>query len=261
MSTLICRVHSRLPVAHVALYGTLDGTSAARMMVTLRDCLAEAPTLLIVDVAHLVVGLESALRPLVVLAREARTWPRAHVALCGAGPATVAMIAAAADGEEGPDMYPDVTSATLAARGLPVSPREVLSLAPAPEAPARSRQFTQDTCALWGIGRVAGIAELVASELVTNAVVHARTPFTVTLRLTDGRLHVAVRDGDPRPMLRPSPGASGGPDDEHGRGLLLLDAMADAWGCSPTADGKVVWATITVPVRRPAGSGTPDGRA
>lgn len=257
MSTLICRVLSRLPVAHVALYGTLDQTSAARMMVTLRDCLAEAPTMLIVDATHLVVGAGVALRPLVALVREARTWPGLPVAMCGAGPSTAAMIVAEARGEEGPDMYPDVTSATAAARGLPVSPREVLSLAPAPEAPARSRQFTHDTCALWGVGRVGGVAELVASELVTNAVIHARTPFTVTLRLADGRLHVAVRDGDPRPMLRPSPGAGGGPHDEHGRGLLLLDAMADAWGCSPTADGKVVWATIEVPARRTATPSAP----
>lgn len=254
MTTLVCRVLSRLPVAHVALYGTLDTGSVVRMMVTLRDCLADAPAALIVDMQHVTVAGEAALRPMLALVAEARTWPAARVAICCATPAVSAMITAVGL-EEGPDMYPDVTSASQAAHRMPVPPRDVLTLSPAPEAPSMSRQFTQETCARWGIGRVATLAELVASELVTNAVMHARTPMTVTLRLADNRLHVAVRDGDPRPMQRPTPGGSGGPQDEHGRGLLLLDAMADSWGCNPTADGKVVWASIAVPGRRGANSG------
>jgi len=253
MTTLVCRVLSRLPVAHVALYGTLDTGSTVRMMVTLRDCLAEAPSVLIVDMQYVTVADEASLRPLLELVADARTWPGARVALCCATPAAKAMIAAAAM-KEGPDMYPDVTSATDAARSLPLSVRDVLTLLPAAEAPARSRRFTHDTCARWGIGRVGNLAELVTSELVTNAVMHARTAMTVTLRLVDNRLHVAVRDGDPRPMQRPAPGNAGGPQDEHGRGLLLLDAMTDSWGCNPTADGKVVWASIAVP-GRPAAAG------
>jgi hypothetical protein len=253
MTTLVCRVLSRLPVAHVALYGTLDTGSVVRMMVTLRDCLADAPAVLLLDMRHVTVASEAALRPLMVLVTEARMWPAARVALCCANPATTAMVAAAAP-QEGPDMFPDVTTAVHAANRMPVPPRDELALSPAPEAPAKSRQFTHDTCTRWGVGRVAGLAELVASELVTNAVVHARTPMTVTLRLTDNCLHVAVRDGDPRPMRRPNPGGAGGPGDEHGRGLLLLDAMADSWGCNPTADGKVVWASIALPGRRGAAS-------
>jgi anti-sigma regulatory factor (Ser/Thr protein kinase) len=93
---------------------------------------------------------------------------------------------------------------------------------------------------------VAKLASLVASELVTNAVVHARTPSVMALRLANDTLHVSVRDNDPRPMFRPVPGLSGAHDGDHGRGLLILDAMADEWGTHPTADGKVVWATISV---------------
>ena len=86
---------------------------------------------------------------------------------------------------------------------------------------------------------------------------HARTEIGLILRLADGTLSVAVRDGDPRPMYRPAPGAGGAPGDEHGRGLLVLDAMTDAWGSHPTADGKVVWATIGVRRRsRPKGMDT-----
>jgi hypothetical protein len=51
-------------------------------------------------------------------------------------------------------------------------------------------------------------------------------------------------------VYRPAPDASGAPEDEHGRGLLLLDAMADAWGSSATGDGKVVWANVGIRSRR-----------
>lgn len=243
MSTLVCQVQSRWPVALVSLYGTLDMTSAARMMVALRDVLAGAPSALVIDAEHLVVADDAALGPLVTLASDAQRWPAAGVSLCCATDATAAVIAQA-DGGGGLVMYGDTDAATIAARRLPVAPQRTITLSPASSAPAESRQFAQDVCTEWRIGKVTSLAELVASELVTNAVMHARTEIGVSLRLSGDTLSVAVRDGDPRPMLRPSPGAAGAPGEEHGRGFLLLDAMADAWGTSPTADGKVVWANI-----------------
>jgi anti-sigma regulatory factor (Ser/Thr protein kinase) len=252
MSTLICQVQSRWPVAVVSVYGTLDTNSAARLMVALRDTLAEAPSALLLDVAHLEVSVDSALVPLVWLADEAQRWPAITIGLCAATPATAAAVervGADSGAMTGLKMYDDTAAASEVARQLPVPPRRSLTLSPTPGAPAEAREFTHEICVEWGIGRVANLAELVASELVTNAVMHARTQIAVTLRLSGDTLSVAVRDGDPRPMFRPAPG-SGAPSDEHGRGLLLLDAMADAWGSTPTADGKVVWANINV--RRPS---------
>jgi anti-sigma regulatory factor (Ser/Thr protein kinase)/anti-anti-sigma regulatory factor len=229
----------------VALFGTLDQTSAARMMVTLRDCLADAPTVLLLDVEHLVVSSESAFAQLPALASEAESWPGARIGLCGLSPSVAALASSVAhDGEL--DIYPTVDLGAEAARRVPVSPRRSVTLLPDPNAPARSRQFAVETCNQWGIDRVANLAELIASELVTNAVVHAGTPIDVTLWLTDDTLNIAVRDGDPRPMYRPSMTGPGPVIEEHGRGLLLLDAMADIWGCNSTADGKVVWAIIGV---------------
>ena len=124
---------------------------------------------------------------------------------------------------------------------------------PEPTAAAAARRFVRDTLQTWLISGATiashGLVDdavLLTSELVTNAVVHARTPSVMSLRLAGGVLAVTVRDGDPRPMYRPEPGATGAHDGDHGRGLLILDAMADAWGTLPTADGKVVWATMTV---------------
>ncbi len=305
MTTLICQVKSRLPVAVVALFGTLDSNTAARMMIALRDVVADAPIALIVDAEHLVVVSERALGALSEFAQQSRLWPGTTIAIAGASSEAATMIRSVAgtapttqqttapttspatdqatepatdsttdpaigpttepsveplptdsDLDDGIDgsidgsidgtiaLYDSVDRASAAATALPVPQRRSLALNPDRDAPARARRFVLDVCAGWGIGRVASLAELIASELVTNAVTHARTPMNMTLRLADDQLSVEVRDADPRPMFRPAPGTAGAPSDEHGRGLLVLDAMADAWGSSPTGDGKVVWANV-----------------
>jgi anti-sigma regulatory factor (Ser/Thr protein kinase) len=84
-------------------------------------------------------------------------------------------------------------------------------------------------------------AELLADELVTNAVVHARTPLRVRLELRGDLLHIGVRDDSPR-LLRLIPCDPGA---ESGRGLRLVEALATAWGVHPARDGgKVVWCTM-----------------
>lgn len=244
-TTLVCRVQRRVPVAIVALYGTLDQTSVARAVVTIRDCLAEAPTVLLVDVTHLVVVSAAALRRIVSLVAEARAWPDARIGFCG-NPGETGALLAEYDPVDRPSVYADVNAGVTAAIDVPVAPRTLLAFRPDEQAPALARQCVVDACKHWGISRVAKVASLVASELVTNAVVHARTPSVMTLRLANDTLHVSVRDNDPRPMLRPVPGLTGAHDGDHGRGLLILDAMAEKWGTHPTAGGKVVWATISV---------------
>src|SRR5262245_21581857 len=244
-TTLVCRVQRRLPIAVVALYGTVDQTSVARAMVAMRDCLAEAPTVLLVDVSHLVIASPEALRRMVALVGEARTWPGARVGFCG-GPAATDALLATYGVDERPAVYRDVDAGVVAALDVPVPQRTAIELRPDSRAPALARQYVVDTCTDWGVTRVAKLASLVASELVTNAVVHARTPAVMALRLTNEMLDVSVRDNDPRPMFRPVPGLTGAHEGEHGRGLLILDAMADGWGSHSTADGKVVWATISL---------------
>jgi anti-sigma regulatory factor (Ser/Thr protein kinase) len=83
-------------------------------------------------------------------------------------------------------------------------------------------------------------AVLVVSELVTNALVHARSGATVTLRARAGRVRVEVTDhgaGSPEPR-------SPAPETVGGRGLLLVAAVAETWGIDPADDGKVVWAEL-----------------
>ena len=241
-TTLVCDVQRRSPIAVVALYGTLDQNSAVRAVVALRDCLADAPAAMLIDIGHLRIANEVSLRPVLGLFDEVRDWPRTHVGICAASPANVAMF-----GDSAPTVYADVHAGMAAAHALPVTPRKTIALAPDADAPAVARDFVLSTCDDWGLRRVAKLATLIASELVTNAVIHARTPSIMTLQRDQRALHVSVQDNDPRPMYRPAPGATGAHNGDHGRGLLILDAMADCWGTLPTATGKVVWATVELP--------------
>lgn len=93
--------------------------------------------------------------------------------------------------------------------------------------------------ALTRLGRhdLVDTAELLVSEVVTNALVHAGTPFEVTARVGEPGLRVEVRDGSPQlPAVRHNATMAG-----TGRGLLLLQQMVDAWGAQLHDGGKTVW--------------------
>lgn len=90
-------------------------------------------------------------------------------------------------------------------------------------------------------------AELLLSELVTNAVRHSRAPhgrdIGVRLARYDGVLRVEVADAGPAVKLTPQVVADW---DERGRGLAIVAALAERWGCCPRRHGigKAVWAEI-----------------
>ncbi|WP_420706912.1 ATP-binding protein [Streptomyces sp. NRRL F-2664] len=84
------------------------------------------------------------------------------------------------------------------------------------------------------------VAELLITELVTNALVHTDRGAEVSASLTATRLRVEVRD---RAARRPRPYVPTADDGTHGRGLVLVEALADAWGVDALTlgAGKVVW--------------------
>jgi len=84
---------------------------------------------------------------------------------------------------------------------------------------------------------VAETAELLVSEIVTNALVHAAPPIAMAVHLIDDSLRVEVSDGSPYTPVRRHYATTSG----TGRGLMLLDEMADEWGVTPDRDGKLIW--------------------
>jgi serine/threonine-protein kinase RsbW len=129
-----------------------------------------------------------------------------------------------------------------------------VTLPAAPPAAALARQVTRAAVAAWRLGYLADSAVLLVSELVTNAVEHARpaaagTVAGTVLRLEygGGWLRIEVHDTSPH---TPRPRT---PDwlDESGFGLMLVDALAAKWGVQQTAQGKAVWAELDA---RPGGA-------
>src|SRR6187397_1165031 len=104
-----------------------------------------------------------------------------------------------------------------------------------------AREFVADALVDQGFGGDTDMVLLLASELVTNAVRHAATPFEITVDVEHDRVRVAVIDGDMDhgPRVR-----NPGPDDTNGRGLLLVDQLAAVWGSDRIGDGKAVWFTL-----------------
>ncbi|MHB1488562.1 MAG: ATP-binding protein [Acidimicrobiales bacterium] len=92
--------------------------------------------------------------------------------------------------------------------------------------------------------------KLLTSELVTNAVFHARTDIEVKVVVDQIAVNVTVRDHSTSP---PSP--SRPPlDATNGRGLQIVEDLSSDWGSEPTEDGKVVWFELTVPVDSSTGA-------
>ncbi|MFB6889085.1 SpoIIE family protein phosphatase [Kitasatospora sp. NPDC056327] len=134
--------------------------------------------------------------------------------------------------------------AMIMARVLPLPADRVatLPLSGGGRLPGKARRFTRSTLAAWGLSALADYAELLVSELVTNALLHADAPRRLRL-FRDRVLTVEVSDaGGQTPQLRPF-----AEQDEGGRGMFLVSELAQRWGSRLTRDGKVVWAELELP--------------
>ncbi len=132
-----------------------------------------------------------------------------------------------------------------------------LELDPDPAAVPTARRFVTTALARTAWEPSTAAAELVVTELVTNAVLHAGGPVHVSVRTAQGSLRLAVRDGSRRRPVRPV----GDPEAMTGRGLGLIEAVATRWGVQPHPAGKVVWAELGGSETTRAPEGGDDGTA
>ncbi|MFI1359537.1 ATP-binding protein [Streptomyces sp. NPDC020898] len=110
--------------------------------------------------------------------------------------------------------------------------------------PQRVRQLRRIGAAhlrLWGLNCCVDTANLLISELVTNAVRYGTENISISVSYWKGEVRIEVSDGSPdRPEVkRPEV------DEESGRGMLIVEALSEDWGTSP--DGTRTWCTIAVP--------------
>ncbi len=95
-----------------------------------------------------------------------------------------------------------------------------------------------DVLASWGCAASKDVAQLMVSELVTNAVLHGHC-FESTVTVTDsaGAVKIAVTDPEPSPPRV----ADAGPLVPGGQGMHIVDSLSERWGVEPCPDGKCVW--------------------
>jgi anti-sigma regulatory factor (Ser/Thr protein kinase) len=116
---------------------------------------------------------------------------------------------------------------------------EVIHLEPSGKAPAQARRVVRQMLSEFVSSDVSETAELLVSELVTNAITHGTGMVTLSIDITDESLAVTVGDEEPaQPELQPERLMALG-----GRGLRMIDTLASAWGVNRHVDGpgKDVW--------------------
>ncbi|RSD07892.1 ATP-binding protein [Amycolatopsis eburnea] len=100
------------------------------------------------------------------------------------------------------------------------------------------RRFTRLTLRAWASGTVVDDAQLLVTELVTNALRHGGGHPFLRLAVAGGQLRIEVFDDDPAPPVRRTAGADGG------WGLALVERLSSAWGSARHGRGKVVWCAL-----------------
>ncbi|MFI0732181.1 SpoIIE family protein phosphatase [Streptomyces sp. NPDC021225] len=149
----------------------------------------------------------------------------------------------------------DVALLMARLNGIPAADVAQWRLALEPREVGRARRLVGERLLQWGLPEAVETAQLLVSEVVTNAIRHAHTHHVV-LRLvrTDALLWEVFDDDHELPVL-----LSAGRNDETGRGLRVVDALAREWGGSRSADGKTVWFEQTLPRPERAARGSRGG--
>ena len=126
---------------------------------------------------------------------------------------------------------------------LPSGAESAWRFVSSPEAARRARRFVENTVSDWELDEVLDVAVIAAGELAANAVMHAGGDFTIGLVRLPDRLRLMVGDPRPQPVVPRDPPAMA----IGGRGLAMIDSIADDWGCEVQQGGKVIWADFRGP--------------
>ncbi|MFG1878156.1 ATP-binding protein [Sphaerisporangium sp. NPDC049003] len=103
-----------------------------------------------------------------------------------------------------------------------------------------ARAMVRKTLTDWGLPHLVDDAELVISELVTNALVHGAAPVVMALHDAGPALIGAITDRSTTPLAARDPDL----EDTGGRGLAIVRALAASWGVWPYPTGKTIWFTL-----------------
>jgi anti-sigma regulatory factor (Ser/Thr protein kinase) len=108
--------------------------------------------------------------------------------------------------------------------------------------PQLARAFLRSTLETWKLDGFGEVTELLVTELVANVVTHVGAPMTLRVHRSPATMRVEIDDPSTQLPVVHHPD----PSDEHGRGVLLVEQLANAWGVEGRSDGKTVWFEIDV---------------
>jgi anti-sigma regulatory factor (Ser/Thr protein kinase) len=251
-------------VLQVAVHGQWDWRLTLAVRTAVNKCLAEHPTAVIVNLGAADDPSGFSALVLVVAHRVGRAMqPPVPIAVCVAPGSHLESRLRTMGAAWFLPLFSEVPSArTALAHDLALPDHLQLDLRPLPQSCERARRLVAEAGHGWALPQLVHPAELIMSELATNAVQHAGTDLLVTVSRRRTSLYLTVRDGST--VLPPLPGkpdaANGTQLHEHGYGLWMVDQVAAAWGAHLTHQrtGKVVWAVVRHrPPGRRAGSSPP----
>jgi hypothetical protein len=239
--------HFGTGITDVGLAGELDVTGASRVRSLVRKCIAEAPNAVIVDLTELVVVSDIALTVFPALCRQQAHHDSPVPLLLHARRDTpTGAVVRSAIGNHVP-VHPDRSAAVRVLEGFETWRRRGhLHMPPVPASAAASRSFAVEFCRRIGVPHLVDPARVVANELVTNGIRHARTELDLAMACGRTYLSISVRDCSTTPPCLSIGHAEVHPFARRTRGLALVDRLSASWGTFAHADGKTVWANLRI---------------
>jgi anti-anti-sigma factor len=236
---LICTAECGRPVGLVHATGVLSRQTGPALRAAVHECLADQPDAVVVDLTEVTTERDAGLGFLAAMARAAVAYAGVSILLCTPSSRLRETFAQLGVARHLPVCASLTEAMELAHKSSPAR-RARRRLPSGPAAGQAARDLLTECCREWGIEGVVDRMATILTELVANAVLHAGPELVLGVAVSGSHLYVAVHDRSP------SPPHLGGGDESvgGGSGLLVVDALAEAWGFAPTADGKVVWASV-----------------
>jgi anti-sigma regulatory factor (Ser/Thr protein kinase)/anti-anti-sigma regulatory factor len=238
---VVVEVPDDLDCVVLQLRGRLSLRSNARIRESIAKSLGDTGRVLI-DLSQLYCTQTSFLTVFPAALAAAGGWPSARLVLFGADAALQSALSSVRIPET-VLLAADFAAAHALLDRRPPVVRRHRDLPMHPSAATGGRMLVRDACTAWSLPQdIRESAELVANELISNAVEHAQTSSRVTVTYTGAVFRIAVHDYCPVP-IRPRPIEIGA---RRGRGLQLVATLAQTWCVDRHPDGKTVWANLAV---------------
>jgi anti-anti-sigma regulatory factor/anti-sigma regulatory factor (Ser/Thr protein kinase) len=236
---LTCVAVGDPPLVVLRVAGELNLGSGPGLRAAVLKCLADQPAAILVDAEALTVADDIYLTVFAAVARHAAAWPSIPILVCASPQVAASLLRLGIDRHV--TLCASLREGRVRAARRTLPPRVRDRYLPTPGTAGTARRLVNQVCRSWGLSRLVPVAELVVTELVSNAIRHAGTGIELVITRGGRHLHLAVRDYAPEPARLVG---SSGVDEPGGRGLLIVEAFTTSWGCTPTRDGKVTWATL-----------------